>query len=389
MARLNRAAAHSVWGPGADSFFKIYFEIDVPASAAPPAGLTVFNAESLTVQADGIDAFPPAGSTYIHTHSIAGRVMLFDRATGCFVGWIEAGGHGVSTTIPPYLTNLQRKRPLVYSVDCLAEGLLIPGPCGALGHAPPNDVFALGMVTGQGAWGYATEGEIFQSSGGTLGLGPDMTNIDRFAAALGIGPAPAGPPFRGPFAPNPGAPNPAPAVPGAGVGTLGLVPRDNMDALSFGRDRGDTLLFSVDPASIGIPGSAVFFNSTISGQGAAIGGIGVVPSNGGGDPGDEAAGDIYISPKLAPFPPPGWPIIPPIPPSPLLAPAAPPGLNLLYHDELDLGLQAPGNSAFGLVPDGRICSQSGRRWWRRAHVDSTTQGGGWNRQECFGATRNR
>ncbi|MBX3394745.1 MAG: S8 family serine peptidase [Phycisphaerae bacterium] len=355
----SRGGAFGFGGGGADSFFNIYFEIDVPASVAPPNGLTLFNAEALTVEANGLTSLPPAGSTYIHTHSIKGRVMLFDRLTGCFVGWIEEGGHGVQNIEPPYLSQIPRKRPLVFSVDCFAEGLLIPGPCGALGHAPPNDVFALGMATGQGAWGYATEGEIFQSSGKTLGVGPDMTNVDRFSAALGLRAAPGVGPYRGPYSPNPGAPNPSPAPPGGVSGSLGLVPRDNMDALSFGRDRGDTLLFSVDPLALGAAGSAVRFHSILSPQAAAIGGIGVVPSNGGGDPGNEAAGDIYISPKFGPFPPPGWPVNPLIPPTPLLAQAAPPGSNRIYHDEIDLGLQAPANRHSALCQPGAFVSNPG------------------------------
>ena|GEM_PF-3977157 len=213
---------------------------------------------------------------------------------------------------------------VVFSVDVGAEGLLQPDPL----HAAPNDVFALGTAGGQS---FFTEGELFQSSGATLGNGPDQTNVDRMSAALGIGPAPAGP-YMGPFAPNTGAPNPVPNPP-TGPGTLGLAPGDNINAVSFGEDGGTVLLFSVDPSAVGSVGTAVNFEAVVSPTAACINGAGgTTPSNGGGDPGDEAAGDIFTSPHIGTFG--GGVTLGPLMPAPPLS-------NTLWCDELLLGLQAP------------------------------------------------
>ena len=213
---------------------------------------------------------------------------------------------------------------VVFSVDVGAEGLLQPDP----GHLAPNDVFALGTAGGQS---FLTEGELFQSSGATLGNGPDQTNVDRMSAALGIGPAPGGgPPYMGPFAPNTGAPNPVPNPP-TGPGTLGLAPGDNIDALSFGRDGGSVLLFSVDPSSTGNPTTAVYGQAVTSPTAACA--SAATPSNGGGDPGEEAAGDIFVSAWIGgSFG--GGMSLGPLPPQPL-------GMNALWLDEWWLGLQAP------------------------------------------------
>jgi hypothetical protein len=204
--------------------------------------------------------------------------------------------------------------PVVFSVNVVAEGLCQPG------HPAPNDVFSLGAV----GWGYFTEGELFQSSGASLGMTPDLTNVDRLSAALGVGPAPGGPPFMGPFVAMP-----VPAPPGGPVGTLGLVPGDNLNALSFGEDGGCVFLFSVDPNAVGGPGTAVYNESTSS---APLGCAGPVPSHGGGDPGDEAAGDIFVSPNIG-----AWGTVVSLGP---LTPA-PPFSNTLWADEWFLGLQAP------------------------------------------------
>lgn len=207
----------------------------------------------------------------------------------------------------------------MYSVaPTKAEGLLIPG------HPEPNDVFALGLANG-----YITDGELFQSSGLSWGAPPDITNVDRVSAVLGIGPAPAGgPPYTGPFVPNIGGSVPAPPFPG-GLGTFGLLPGDNVNAVSFGDDGGRVLMFSVSATAVGLPTTAVFYESSVSPMAPPIGPP--APSNGGGDPGDEAAGDLFRSQLWAPF---GSGV------GPLLAPA-PPGMNALELDELNLGLQAP------------------------------------------------
>jgi len=220
---------------------------------------------------------------------------------------------------------------VVFSVQDVtnpAEGLLVPG------HPEPNDVYALGPGNG-----YLTGGELFQSSGAILGGPPDITNVDRISSALGIGPAPlGGPPFVGPFFPNTGKPAPSPAPPG-GVGTLGLISGDNVDALSFGLDGGNVLLFSVSITSIGLPATAVSFESQLSPAAPPIGPP--PPSAGGGDPGDEAAGDIFCSMHYRGF---GAGA------GHLLSPARM-NTNGLEIDEQDLGLQAPAiTHSLGLGP---------------------------------------
>jgi len=199
-----------------------------------------------------------------------------------------------------------------------AEGLLQPG------NPTPNDVYALGPANG-----YLTDGELFQSSGAALGFPPDMTNVDRISAVLGVGPAPlGGPPYLGPFAPNAGAPAPFPPPPGL-LGTFGLLSGDNINALSFGTDGGRVLLFSVNTLAIGQPGSATNFEAVVSPPAAPFGAT--PPGNGGGDPGEEAAGDVFRSAAYGVF---GSGVGPTLVPTPM-------GTNGLEVDELSLGLQAP------------------------------------------------
>lgn len=198
-----------------------------------------------------------------------------------------------------------------------AEGLLIPG------NEDPNDVYALGPFGG-----YAVEGELFQSSSIITTAITDITNVDRMSAALGVGPAPGGPPYLGPFAPSAGEAAPAPAPPG-GLGTFGLLAGDDIDALSFGNDGGNVLLFSVTPRSVGVPGSAAYFQSQLSPPTGPIGKF--PPGNGGGDPGHEAAGDLFRSSALNQFGGGTGPVLVP----------APPSTNAVEVGEASLGLQAP------------------------------------------------
>ncbi len=233
-----------------------------------------------------------------------------------------------------------------------AEGLLQPDPR----HPVPNDVYALG--TAPGGNGYATEGEIFQSAGDVLGAPPNGTNVTRLSSSLGIGPFPGGPPYLGPFAPNPGAPAPAPPPPGA-LGTFGLTSDDNVDGLSFGRDSGNVLLFSVDPASMGVPGTHVRIHAVTSPFAGAA--LAPFPTNpGGGDPGDEAAGDVFKSLPFAPF---GSYIPLHYATGNYLTPATV-AANELATDERLLGLQAPALNGSSLGPpeddlDGLELSDAG------------------------------
>jgi hypothetical protein len=218
--------------------------------------------------------------------------------------------------------------PVSFSLDGwinAAEGLFVPDS--APGHPEPNDVYAVGPGNG-----YLTEGEIFQSSGAHDGWPPDMTNWHRSASALGIwqGIAPWGQIYHGPWWPNTGWPVPAPPPPGQ-LGTFGLLSGDNINALSHGRDAGQVLLFSVNTIAQGKPGTAVHFQTTISPPAGALSLL--RPSNGGGDPGSEAAGDIFRSQRWRWFSRYyGY--------GPVLNPA-PPGTNGLELDEVMLGLQAP------------------------------------------------
>ncbi|HUU45300.1 MAG TPA: hypothetical protein VM118_06165 [Acidobacteriota bacterium] len=229
--------------------------------------------------------------------------------------------------------------PVVYSVDGPenpAEGLLQPDPLypGSGGHPPPNDVFAVR----QRVRGYHTEGELFQSSGWLLGQPPDLTNVDRMSGALGFAQATGGP-YVGPFAPNPGATNPEMPMPCRGGRTLGIMPGDNVNALSFGLDGGNVLLFSVGPGAVGLPTTDVYYEANLSPTAGPMGTSS--PSNGGGDPGSEAAGDLYVS---------GWfSIFGDVSGQITLAPALP-NLNQLAIDEVLLGLQAPA-IAYGIAPE--------------------------------------
>ena len=185
--------------------------------------------------------------------------------------------------------------PISFSVDGgqnnpLRNGVSGPAANPAEGIHPntssPNDVFSLGSAGGHGL---ATEGEIFQASG-QFGKVPDMTNADRMSGALGVGPGPHAPPPAG---------APTQTVPGA----FGLAANDNVNAMSYGKDAGDFLHFSVDPDAVGQVGTDVNFEAVVSP-------IPVIPASfspsmpandNGGDPGEEAAGDIFISQRFSDF----------------------------------------------------------------------------------------
>jgi hypothetical protein len=324
----SRAAGNQ--GFPADSFFNLFLEVQSPAGA-PFGGRVLFNRTPILVEEHGITAFPPNAANYLHSFSIAGRVALFFNEQGVekFAGWLSQGTHAVAAP-NACLKRGKSDFPVVYSVDGPgngAEGLLQPDPNFPFGHPVPNDVFALGPA---GPNGYQTEGEVFQSSAFALGLVPDATNVDRMSATLGIGPAPGGVSYHGPFKPNQGGANPFPGPMVPSVGTFGLKKGDNIDALSFGRDGGNVLVFSVTPATAGLAGTGVNFQAVASPRARRIGGG--VPSNGGGDPGHEAAGDLFVSPRFAPF---GvGHELRGLTPVPL-------GTNGLLVDEFDLGLQAP------------------------------------------------
>jgi len=211
---LGEVEARGGSGFPADSFFNLYVEVFVPPSLVPPGGMLLYNPSPLTVEARGIRSFPPVGASYIHSFEIAGRVRLHDCMTGCFVGWLEQGTHYVGSedandpndsNEPPALRHHRIRFPVVFSVNTGAEGLIVPDLCVPMGHPVPGDVYVLGLA-GVGnpaplppSWGYATEGELFQSSGAMLGMAPDITNVDRISAVLGVGPGAGGPPYTGPF----------------------------------------------------------------------------------------------------------------------------------------------------------------------------------------------
>lgn len=192
----------------------------------------------------------------------------------------------------------------------------------------PNDVYVLGPATpnggSTGGWGLPTEGEVFVSGLGP-NAAPDGTNVDRLSGALGTLPR------VGPHAPPPG---PSPAT---GAGVFGLVPNDNIISLSYGMDSGSVLYFSVDPKAKGKVGTDVNLEAVASVKLGVAGGP--TPENpGGGDPGDEAAGDVFASQRLPSFG--DYVDLHYVlgKTAPLVARGA---TNALLYDEEELGLQAP------------------------------------------------
>ena len=236
---------------------------------------------------------------------------------GAFVGTITpVAGGGV--TIQQIIV------PICFSVDggrynALRDGIVGPPPNPAEGvhtsYRFPNDVFTLGSAGGHN---FATEGEIFQSAANFDDV-PDSNNANRISGALGV--------RIGPHNPPPAAP-PGPFVPGA----MGLVPNDNINAMSFGKDGGNVLHFSVDPASVGRFMTGVRFQAVTSPTPGLL--PGVLPANSaGGDPGDEAAGDIFVSSSFWMLPVFGA-YLRPMPAVAIM------GRNALELDEGSLGLQA-------------------------------------------------
>ena len=154
--------------------------------------------------------------------------------------------------------------PVSFSVAPRAQGI-VPA------QSPTNDVYTLN------SGGFTNEGEILGST----------TRRDELPPG-----APAG--FVG-YAPGMTAGNNQAVIDGAeGAATLGLVPGDNVDSLSYGKDAGDIVYFSVDPNAIGMPTTAVFNESRRSNPNFGLNIVPVNPQNpGGGGPGAEAAGDIF------------------------------------------------------------------------------------------------
>ncbi len=277
-------------GPGADSFFNLFLAISTPIG-------NLYNPSPLMVRANELDGFPPYKKSYIHGFNLSGRVRLYDCNTGCFVATLEQGSHyvsggGTGSVFPP----LARPRillPIVFSVDENAEGLNPYTPCP---HPIPQDVYTLASQHEE------TKGKLFQSSGRSSDGMPDVTNttLNNLSSALG------------------------------------LASDDNIISLSFGEDGGSVLLFSVDPNAQGAANTSVEFNSTISPEAPPF--TTNPPSNGGGDPGNEAAGDIYVSYIFSKF---GYfnSHLPDCTKTVVTAPAA--GTNVLGVDEASLGLQAP------------------------------------------------
>lgn len=293
----------------------------------------------------------PVGAFFQRNVNVGGNVMHDFTLTARGTLPPDAMGNPVPISIDPYYfaigaTPAQRTGAVSFSVDggALNSARLVPNPAEGLENVVhaigPNDVYVLGTAPpnagAPGGHGLPTEGEIFVSGTHSFDVDPDGTNVDRLSGALGNVPR------IGPHAPVP-APSPA-----TGNGVFGLVSNDNVDALSYGLDSGEVLYFSVDPATVGVPGTDVFFHSILS-PGPVPVPIGEPrPVNpGGGDPGNEAAGDVYASQLFNPF---GSyralhfafgktaPLI------------APPGSNLLLYDERELGLQAPAVNGSAIAP---------------------------------------
>jgi hypothetical protein len=199
----------------------------------------------------------------------------------------------------------------------------------------PNDVNALGRA---GPGNSPIGGEIFTSS-------LNGTNMQRISGALGT---------RSRVGPHNGPPASLNVLDNTSLGVLGLVANDNINSLSWGYDgtsllgllnRDSALLFSVDPMSQGAAGTNVRQQSVLSGVGPAP--MRPFPDNvPGGSPGGEAAGDVYVSPRFAPF---GRYL------SQSTARIAPRNNNSLFIDEEELGLQAPRTrGAFDTVAEDNL-----------------------------------
>ena len=81
----------------ADSFFDIYFEVDIPG----PPGITLYNkpGNPLILKNGGINALPPLASGYVH--DFGGKnwaVPLHIKGNGQFFGWLTKGVHGVGVS---------------------------------------------------------------------------------------------------------------------------------------------------------------------------------------------------------------------------------------------------------------------------------------------------
>jgi len=233
-------------------------------------------------------------------------------------------------------------KPVCFSVDGgeAAAGRPNPNPAEGLNpaQASPDDVFSLGAA---GGFGLPTEAEIFQAP-----VAPANGNYLRISGALGLP--------VGPIAP-PSAVLPAKSLPPA----LGLIRGDNVDALSFGKDGGNVLHFSVGPNSMGMSGTDVNYQAVVSPPATIA--FPLPYNTGGGAPGHEAAGDIFISSVLAPFGAYSTPDT--MVPGPAVG--APHRLEL---DELRIGLQAPDTMGTVLGPPEddldalELADASDRKW---------------------------
>ena len=233
-------------------------------------------------------------------------------------------------------------RPISFSVDKGAEGVMPLLPWGS----PPNDVRELGTagtispIPPNPSHQLQTEAEVFQASLRPVQPGATGPNVDVISAALGVGPGPHNPP----------PPLLVPAPPGQ----FGLNPGDNINALSYGKDSGNVLYFSVDPRATGVLGTGVNNEAVQStSQMGPWPAVNPIPMNpGGGDwvlgspvGGNEAAGDVFKAGAFRMF---GayvgqhledgavdlcWVCDHPNRPA-----------NVCFVDEAQLGLQAPANN---------------------------------------------
>ncbi len=220
--------------------------------------------------------------------------------------------------------------------DHRVEGLLAPFN----DHEYPNDVNALGVA---GPGNFRVGGEVFVG-GAASDFIANGTNQQRLSGALGtrsrVGPHNAPPAAMSVLAP------------GSDSGVFGLTSGDEITGLSWGTDgsrltdggRKDSsiIFFSVDPDAVGLPNTAVLAESSLNPQMGGNIPDKFFPRNpGGGDPGNEAAGDIFKTQELPRF---GW--YASIEDNPAIQ------LNDLEIDESAFGLQAPAIRG-SLLEDGR------------------------------------
>jgi len=296
-------------------------DIRIGAWRITTAGILAHNfAPGTSGSAGGNNIF---GDMHIDKEPVGGPVWVNDAT--------DTGGPGGGGTYDLYTVVLHE---LGHALGL--DHTTVPGSVMEAGYKGGRRVLGADDIAGIQALYGGTGTVHFSVAPGTEGLDPIKPNA-VFASA----PANAAVVFVSPMDGSNSV-----AVPPPG---LSLEGGDNIDALSNGTN-GSTngsavLLFSVDSASTGTLGNDVYYSALLSPSAAPFGGT--TPANpGGGDPGNEAAGDIYASSITPAFG--AYPSVP----TPIVAHT---GKNRLFADEVTIGLQAPAlNGSSGGAPEDEL-----------------------------------